>query len=107
MTSEKLRLRWNVLKSNVSPAFKQLREEEDFFDVTLVHDDEQIRAHKAILSAGSPPFRNVLRRNSPQHPSLYLKDLKYTHHQPVLNHGEGNQKQQLLPRCYYHHPKPK
>jgi len=71
----------------------------DFFDVTLACDDEQIQAHKVILSACSPFFRNVLRRNPHQHPLLYLKGVKYTDLQSVLNfmyHGEVNVAQEEL-----------
>jgi hypothetical protein len=40
----------------------------DFFDATLACDDEQIQAHKLIISACSPYFRNVLRRSPHQNP---------------------------------------
>ena len=69
-TSEKFCLRWNDFETNISVAFRELREEKDFFDVTLACDDSQIQAHKVILSACSPFFRNVLRRNPHQHPHL-------------------------------------
>ena len=91
MTSEKFCLRWNDFESNISSSFRELRDDKDFFDITLACDDEQIQAHKVILSACSPFFRNVLRRNPHQHPLLYLKGVKYTDLQSVLNfmyHGE-------------------
>ena len=44
-------LRWNDFESNVSSAFRDLREEKDFFDVTLACEDSQVEAHKVILSA--------------------------------------------------------
>ena len=37
---EKFCLKWNDFQSTVSTSFKTLRQEEDFFDVTLVSDDE-------------------------------------------------------------------
>ena len=77
-SSEKFCLRWNDFESNVSTAFRDLREEKDFFDVTLACDDSsQVAAHKVILAACSPFFREVLRRNPHQHPLLYLKGVKY------------------------------
>ena len=85
MESEKFSLRWNDFKSNISEAFKDLREEKDFFDVTLACEDNQIQAHKVILSACSPFFRNILRRNPHQHPLLYLKDVKYKELLSVIN----------------------
>jgi len=99
MGSEKFCLRWNDFENNISQAFKELRDDKDFFDVTLACDDEQIQAHKVILSACSPFFRNILRRNPHQHPLLYLKGVKYTDLQSVLNfmyHGEVNVAQEEL-----------
>jgi len=85
-SSEKFCLKWNDFETNISSAFRDLREEKDFFDVTLASDDDnQIQAHKVILSACSPFFRNILRRNSHQHPMLYLKGVKYKELISVLN----------------------
>ena len=99
MAREKFCLRWNDFETNISLAFRELRDDKDFFDVTLACDDEQIQAHKIILSACSPFFRNILRRNPHQHPLLYLKGVKYTDLQSVLNfmyHGEVNVAQEEL-----------
>jgi len=98
-SSEKFCLRWNDFENNISVAFRELREEKDFFDVTLACDDSQIQAHKVILSACSPFFRNVLRRNPHQHPLLYLKGVKYSELMSVLNFmymGEVNVAQEEL-----------
>ena len=62
-SSEKFCLRWNDFERNISGTFRELREDKDFFDVTLACDDDQIQAHKVILSACSPFFRTILRRN--------------------------------------------
>ena len=71
--SEKFSLKWNDFQSVVSQSFSVLRREEDFFDVTLVSDDEvQISAHKLVLSACSSFFKSILKRNSHSHPLLYL-----------------------------------
>ena len=99
MGSEKFCLRWNDFETNISSAFRELRNDKDFFDVTIACDDEQIQAHKVILCACSPFFRNILRRNPHQHPLLYLKGVKYTDLQSVLNfmyHGEVNVAQEEL-----------
>ena len=99
MSSEKFCLRWNDFESNISVAFRELREDKDFFDVTLACDDEQIEAHKVILSACSTFFRKVLRKNPHAHPLLYLKGVKFTDLQSVLNfmyHGEVNVAQEEL-----------
>ena len=78
MASEKFCLKWNDFSRNISGAFKELLDNEDFFDVTLACDDNQIQAHKVILAACSPFFRNILHRNPHQHPLLYMKGLKHS-----------------------------
>eukprot|EP00092_Neocalanus_flemingeri_P013560 GFUD01014623.1.p1 GENE.GFUD01014623.1~~GFUD01014623.1.p1 ORF type:complete len:363 (-),score=97.22 GFUD01014623.1:116-1204(-) len=98
-SSEKFCLRWNDFESNISVAFREIREEKDFFDCTLSCGSRQIQAHKLILSACSPFFRSILRQNPHQHPLLYLKGVKFTDLQSVLNfmyHGEVNVAQEEL-----------
>jgi len=90
---EKFCLKWNEFESNVSTAFRELRDDKDFFDVTLACEGNQLEAHKVILSACSPFFRSVLKRNPHTHPLLYLKGIKYEDVLAVLNfmyHGEVN-----------------
>jgi len=99
MSSEKFCLRWNDFETNISVAFRELREDKDFFDVTLACDDQQMQAHKVILSACSPFFRSVLKKNPHAHPLLYLKGVKYVDLVAVLNfmyHGEVNVAQEEL-----------
>ena len=98
-TEEKFCLRWNEFEENISTAFKELKDDEDFFDVTLACDDNQIKAHKVILSACSPFFKSVLKKNPHQHPLLYLKGVRYEDINSVLNfmyHGEVNVAQEEL-----------
>jgi len=97
--SEHFCLRWNDFESNISQAFREIRDEKDFFDVTLACEDEQVQAHKVILSACSPFFRTILRRNRHDHPLLYLKGVKYAEILSILNfmyHGEVNVAQDEL-----------
>jgi len=82
---DKFSLKWNDFEYNISQAFRELRDEADLFDVTLACENEQIQAHKVILSAGSPFFRNILTRNKHQNPLLYLKGVKYRDLQYVLS----------------------
>jgi len=96
MTSEKFCLRWNDFERNISSAFKDIRDEKEFFDVTIACEDDQLQAHKVILSACSPFFRSVLRRNqgaAAQQLVLYLKGVTYRDMEAVLTfmyHGEVN-----------------
>jgi len=96
---EKFCLRWNEFENNISSSFRELRDDKDFFDVTLACDGNQLQAHKVILSACSPFFRSVLKKNPHQHPLLYLKGVKYEDIISVLNfmyHGEVNVAQEEL-----------
>ena len=93
MSSEKFCLRWNDFERNISAAFKDIREDREFFDVTIACEDEQLQAHKVILSACSPFFKKILRRNQHQNPLLYLKGVSHKDMESVLNfmyYGEVN-----------------
>jgi len=94
LNNERFRLQWNEFQSNITTAFKELRDDSEFFDVTLACDNNrQLESHKVILSACSPFFRSILRRNPHSHPLLYLKGIKYEDLLAVLNfmyHGEVN-----------------
>ena len=71
---EKYCLQWrNDFQSNISKAINDFRKEEDFFDVTLVSDDQQhIPAHKLVLSASSELFRSILKKIAQVDPFIYL-----------------------------------
>ena len=77
--SEKFCLKWNDFQSVVSQSFSVLRQEADFYDVTLVSDDHtQISAHKLVLSASSDFFKSILKKNPHSHPLLYLSGVDST-----------------------------
>ncbi len=72
-SSECYVLKWDDFHSSVANSFTDLRNEDEFLDVTLAIDqDHQMQAHKVILSASSPYFRSVLKRNPAQHPVLVM-----------------------------------
>ena len=86
-TLEKLSLSWKDFKKNVSESFCALRNEEDFFDVTLVCDDmEQIEAHKVVLSSCSPVLKHLLKSNKHPHPLLYIRGVKNIELQHVIDY---------------------
>jgi len=97
---EKFCLKWNKFQENVSHSFRELRDNNDFFDVTLACEDyQQIEAHKVILSACSPFFRNILKKNPHSHPLLYMKGVKMSDLVSILDfiyHGETNVHQEDL-----------
>ena len=57
----KFKLRWDSYSHSVLAAFRRLKEEEDFVDVTLACNSKHFNAHKVILSACSPYFRQLLK----------------------------------------------
>ena len=91
-TSEKFCLRWNDFQENVNTAFVDLRKDSDFTDVTLACEDGyQVEAHKVILSASSPFFKNLLKRNKHAHPLIYMRGMKSEDLLAiVLYYGEAN-----------------
>ena len=92
-SSEKFCLRWNDFERNISNAFDDFKEEKDFADVTLACADGQVESHKVILAASSPFFKRVLKKNPHSHPLIYLKGIKLSDVDAVLefiHHGEVN-----------------
>ena len=76
LPSEKLCLKLNDFQENVNTAFADLRKDCDFTNVTLACEDgNQIEAHKIILSASSPFFENLLKKNKHAHPLIYMKGI--------------------------------
>ena len=59
--SQRYCLKWNNYQSNVTSTFKELLAVEDFVDITLMAEGGALRAHKVVLSACSPYFRDILK----------------------------------------------
>ena len=75
--SEKYCLKWNDFQTNVSNSFGLLRNEDYLQDVTIVTDDnEQIAAHKLVLSACSEYFKNIFKRNKSSNLLLCIEGVK-------------------------------
>ena len=97
---EKLCLQWNDFRDNLSTAFGSLRDDHDFADVTLACEDgKDVEAHKVILAASSPIFKNLLKRNKNQHPLIYMRGLSSDTLVAILDFlyfGEANVPQENL-----------
>ena len=95
-------VKWDAFEANTSSCFNELRENSEFFDVTLCCDNgiDIIPAHKVILAACSPLFRKILsRQKNPQNPFLYLKGIHMQELQAILDFmycGEVNVAQDSL-----------
>merc|ERR1712126_289093 len=71
-----LTLDWKNFENNAQYTFKRMWNNNDLSDVTLVTgDDQQIRAHRIILSSSSQFFKNIFQKHPHHNPLLYLKDI--------------------------------
>ena len=90
----KIQLESNDFQENVHTTFVALRQDIDFTDVTLAcEDDHQVEAHKVILAASSPFFRNMLKRNKHAHPLIYMRGIKLEDLEAIVDflyYGEAN-----------------
>ena len=77
-SGEKLCLQWNDFRDNISSAFGDLRDDEEFTDVTLACEDgQQVKVHKVVLIASSPFFLNLLKKNKHPHPLVFMRGVKF------------------------------
>ena len=84
---EKFSLKWNDFSLNVHNSFQNLRKEEDFYDVTLVSDDQkQVSAHKVVLSSCSEYFKNILKQNKHSQPLLCLEGINSNELNNILDY---------------------
>ena len=95
---EDLHLKWNDFRLSVSGAFRELRQDGDFFDITLAASDSgnrTLRAHKVLLAACSASFKQMLREQpeikANPHPYIYMKGVAHNNLESILDfiyHGE-------------------
>ena len=82
---KKYDFKWKTFPDYLVHVFRELGEEGNFTDVTLVSDDQiQTPAHKVVLSACSPVLKSLLVNNPHSHPLLFLRGIKQTELQAIL-----------------------
>ena len=70
MHPEKNSLTWNAYSDHLRDMMKEMMSD-DFTDVTLVCEDKKhIRAHKKILSACSPVFKEIMKLDQSAKPII-------------------------------------
>ncbi|XP_037083918.1 protein bric-a-brac 2-like [Pollicipes pollicipes] len=74
MDGQKFCLKWDGFQSSVTSLFDHLRQDEELVDITLCCEGQKVRAHRMMLSACSPYFRDLLRNNPCQQMVFFLKD---------------------------------
>ncbi|XP_045473792.1 modifier of mdg4-like isoform X2 [Harmonia axyridis] len=72
-------LRWNNFQANFTSQFETLRDDEDFTDVTIACEGQKLQAHKVVLSACSPYFKELFKTNPCSHPIIFMKDVEAQH----------------------------
>jgi len=98
-SDQRFSLRWNNYQTHLVTAFESLLEGQEFIDVTLGCEGRKLPAHKMLLSACSPYFRELLKDNLCQHPIIVLRDVTYTDMHSLLQfmyNGEVNVTQDQL-----------
>ena len=93
-SSEKFCLKWTDFQENIVSSYYDLRKDSEFSDVTLVCEaNQQIEAHKIVLSACSPLLSTMLRMNKHSHPIIYMRGLKAKDLVAIMDfiyHGEAS-----------------
>ena len=79
---------WQTYSDHLRETLKEMMTSTDFTDVTLVTDDKQhIRAHRNILSACSPVFKNILKLGSGNtQPVIYLRGIQYSELESIMQY---------------------
>ncbi|XP_052866422.1 zinc finger and BTB domain-containing protein 7A-like [Anopheles cruzii] len=72
---EQFSLCWNSFRENLAEGFQSLYENGELFDVVIVCDGKEFKAHRDILAACSPFFRSILVGNSSGNPIIILNDV--------------------------------
>jgi len=84
---------------NLKNTFKNVRKEENFFDVTLMCGEEIWKAHKLVLSASSDFFRNIFRKCNWENTVIVLKSTNHSQMSLLLDfiyNGEVQVEQEKL-----------
>ena len=94
MTSEKFCVKSNDFQHHIVSSYQDFREDSDFYDVTLVCEgNQQIEAHRIILTACSPFFSRVLKGNKNYHPMIFMRGVQAMDLAAVVDfiyYGEAN-----------------
>ena len=86
MDQEKYTLTWQTYPDHLRGMMQEMMTSENFADVTLVCDDKKtVGAHRNILSACSPVFKDILLMSTQSnHPVIYLRGIQYSEVESIL-----------------------
>ena len=87
MHQEKYSVTWHTYSDHLKSMMKELMMNEDFSDVTLVTEDKkQIKANVNILSACSPVFKDILKKEKNSSQIIYLRGIQYSEIESILKY---------------------
>ena len=85
MHQEKYSLTWKSYSDHLRSMMKELMMNEDFSDVTLVTEDrKQIKANIYILSACSPLFKDILKKEKNSNQIMYLRGVQFSEMESIM-----------------------
>ena len=85
MNQEKYNLTWHSYSDHLKSMMKELMMNEDFSDVTLVTEDKkQIKANINILSACSPVFKDILKKEKNSNQIMYLRGIQFPEMESIM-----------------------
>ena len=85
MYPEKYSLKWDSYSDHLKSMMRELLMNEDFSDVTLVTEDKkQIKGNISILSACSPVFKDMLKKDKNSSPIVYLRGIQHSEMESII-----------------------
>ena len=86
MHPEKYCLTWEAYSDHLRQMMKEMKMNDDFADVTLVTEDKKkIKAHKNILSACSPVFKDLVKLEQNGKPIIYLRGINFLEMESIMH----------------------
>ena len=85
-TEEQYHLKWNDFNSSLTKCFRDLRDNCEMLDVSIISNGKTFKAHKLVLSACSPIFKNMLqKKNLNGQPFIFLHGVRSQDVQAILD----------------------
>merc|ERR1712126_241602 len=76
MVQEKYDLNWHTYSDHLKDMLHNMMKSDELTDVTLVCDDKrQLKAHKVVLSACSPVFKDIIKTLPDKNAVIYLRGI--------------------------------
>ena len=85
MHQEKYSIKWETYSVHLKTMMKELMMNEEFSDVTLVTEDKkELKANINILSACSPVFKDILKKEKNSNQIMYLRGIQFSELESIM-----------------------